>query len=135
MARPPAGDDRRSRHLGVRLSAAEAVAIAAAAKETGTATSVWVRDTALAAASTWPQLATPARRERAAAVQKLAIAVRRVGGNINQIARRVHERPATAASVIASTQAGAQFAETRAVLEQVLDLLDELRPSLRRELR
>ena len=135
MARPPAADEPRERHLGIRLTAAESAEIAAAATRAGSPASVWVRDTALAAASTRPRLATPARRERAEAVHRLAVAVRRVGTNINQLTRRVHLAPADVAKVLADSEVLPVFVETRDVLRQVLGQLEDLRPALRREVR
>ena len=132
MSRPSVAGAARGTHIGVRVTADEAKAIATAAVLAGSPASVWIRDLALGAASAQPRLPTPAQRQLVAAVRELSVAVGRVGVNMNQISRHVNSEPASVMATLAKDEALAAFAETRDVLRDVLVLLEDLRPRTRR---
>lgn len=125
--RPASPSGARSQHLGVRLTEPEAAAIAAAAAREGTSSSAWARDLVLAAAGHGPAPPSADALAQAAAVHQLGVEVRRLGGNINQVARRVNLAPADIAEVLGESESVRAFGEVRAVLNRVLERLEDLR--------
>ena len=89
----PALDDaeRRSHQIGIRLTAAEANAIAGAAARTGRRPVAFVRDIALAAVRGLPAADAATELERRDQVAGARRDLVRIGGLLNQLARRAHQ--------------------------------------------
>ena len=105
----------RDQQLGLRLTAAEAAAVRAAATPAGLRPVAWVRQTAVAAAGAHTPAPTPAERQRIEQLLALQRQVRLAGVCLNQIARRLH-----AGAPVAGEDLRAALADTRGALDAVL---------------
>ncbi len=91
MARPRIeAAQRRTHQVGVRVTAAEAAAIRAAAQRAGEPPVEWLRRLALEAAGAPAPSPPVAERERLERWRSIWQELRRVGANLNQVARRMN---------------------------------------------